>query len=141
MLATEYFPLGSGLGSFGGPAAAVFDSIEYVRLGFERFEFYRNGVWMTDTFWPHIYAEAGFIGAFFLAMHFYSLIRINANKHDVFSKTGKAGMLILLINSLTSPNFYVQINYIPALLFLWLGFSQQAVAAGTRDSYGYSYWH
>ena len=140
-LATKYFPLGSGLGTFGGPAAAVFDSIEYARLGFERFWFYRCGVWMTDTFWPHIYAEAGFLGGLCLAMHFYSLLRTNRNKQNVYAKTGKAGMLILLINSLTSPNFYVQIDYIPTLLFLWLGFSQQAVIVGKRSSYGYFYWH
>jgi len=140
-LATEYFPFGSGLGTFGGQAAAVFDSIEYARLGFERFWFYRNGVWMTDTFWPHIYAEAGFLGALCLAMHFYSLIRMYRNKQNIFAKAGKAGMLILLINSLTSPNFYIQIDYISTLILFWLGFLQSSVVVWRGGLHGYSHRH
>jgi hypothetical protein len=61
-LATDNFPLGSGFGTFGGYAAFIFDSPVYSKLHFDYYFWYREGKWMTDTFYPHIIAESGYIG-------------------------------------------------------------------------------
>ena len=61
-LATANFPLGSGLGTFGGYSAFLFDSPLYHKLSFDYFYWYREGIWMTDTFYPHFLAETGYIG-------------------------------------------------------------------------------
>lgn len=61
-LATNHFPLGVGFGAFGGHGARVFDSPLYHQLGFDNFWWFRQHRFLTDTFWPHVYAEAGWLG-------------------------------------------------------------------------------
>lgn len=62
-VAAQYFPLGAGLGTYGGVGAQKFDQSLFVELGFGRYWWFRDGRFLVDTFWPGVMAEAGFIGA------------------------------------------------------------------------------
>jgi hypothetical protein len=113
ILANLHFPLGAGLGSFGGAAANIFDSTLYSSLGFGMYSWYRNGVFMTDTFWPHVMGEAGWLG---LAAYLLSLGGLatasfrNARIYKISTESKYLGMMCLfgvlygISNSITAPN-------------------------------------
>jgi hypothetical protein len=65
-VATDYAPFGAGFGRFGSRTAATDYSPEYVRLGMSS-QFGlgpgKLGFFLTDTSWPAIIGEAGFLGA------------------------------------------------------------------------------
>jgi hypothetical protein len=59
----RYFPLGAGLGTYGGAGAQKFDQSLFLDLGFGRFWWFREGKFLVDVYWPSVVAEAGWIGA------------------------------------------------------------------------------
>ena len=64
-LATAAFPLGVGLGRFGSAVAASNYSPLYEQLGYSRIYGMgpgERGGFLTDTFWPSVLAETGFLG-------------------------------------------------------------------------------
>ncbi len=71
LLAKTYFPLGSGLGTFGGVGSMKYDLLQYYKLGFA-YEWWWNRyeAYLLDTYWPNSIAESGFIGASFLLLHY-----------------------------------------------------------------------
>ena len=76
LLAMQQFPFGVGFGNFGGIGALKYDSILYYDLHFDRFWWFGEEDFLTDTYYPHIYAEAGFIvllcpclGLYFVFLH------------------------------------------------------------------------
>jgi hypothetical protein len=103
-LATGNFPLGSGLGTFGGYSAFLFDSSLYQRLGFEYYYWYREGIYMTDTFYPHILAESGYIGCICYVLSIIYLFRYLSEN---LTKEGKKACFFscfyLLFSALTAP--------------------------------------
>lgn len=62
-IALDYFPLGSGLGTFGGWVAALYYSPLYVQHGLSAvWGLEEGGKFLTDTFWPYIIGQFGFLG-------------------------------------------------------------------------------
>ncbi len=63
-VANRYFPLGAGFGTYGTSAAVNYYSPLYVELGFKKVYGlgYANTNYATDTFWPAIFGEFGYIG-------------------------------------------------------------------------------
>lgn len=62
-LAFEYFPLGTGFGSFASSMAAQHYSRLYVDLGYSSIpELGPQSEYLSDTFWPILLAESGWIG-------------------------------------------------------------------------------
>lgn len=72
-IAHQFFPLGSGLGTYGGPGAQKFDLKLFWELGFGRYWWFLQGRFLVDTYWPNVIAESGFGGAFFLVAFFMVL--------------------------------------------------------------------
>lgn len=77
IVATDYFPLGSGAGTFGSsPSADIYYSPLYVTYGVSTLYggTWYNRTFLIDTFWPKIIAEYGWIGLFaYLTMWFLAL--------------------------------------------------------------------
>ncbi len=73
LVANQYFPLGSGLGTYGGAGAAKFDHSLYAELGFARFWWFEKENFLMDTFWPAYIAETGWIG---FALFFGALLAL-----------------------------------------------------------------
>lgn len=113
------FPLGSGLGTYGGKAAQIFGADFYENMGFGQFWWYGEGIFLTDTFWPHILGESGVFGLLSLFLFFvYILLYLrNSCKHGQESQKAFYIFLLLLFNSLTAPNYYEIFSMLPAMLY------------------------
>ena len=78
-IAAEYFPGGAGFGRFGSAVAATNYSPEYVKLGYPNIwglgRTAVDGRFLTDTEWPAVIGEAGFIGALLFAVGLFSIYR------------------------------------------------------------------
>ncbi|MBY4207234.1 hypothetical protein HQO44_12240 [Rhodococcus fascians] len=65
-IAIDRFPFGSGFGRFGSATARAYYSPEYEGLGYRNVwglgADTENGRFLTDTFWPSVFGEAGFVG-------------------------------------------------------------------------------
>ena len=76
-VAKEYFPLGAGLGRYGGAIAARYYSPIYVKYGFARVHgLWPEGAFLCDTFWPMILGELGVVGLIFYIWACWRLGRI-----------------------------------------------------------------
>jgi hypothetical protein len=115
-VAQHYFPLGSGLGTYGGAGAQKFDLSLFLDLGFGRYSWFNQGKYLLDTYWPNIAAESGFFGALLL-LAFFALMwgtlfvrawRAVGTEGDGFAFLGLAAFTLLIMNtpssqSLTDP--------------------------------------
>ncbi|WP_148715343.1 hypothetical protein [Chitinolyticbacter meiyuanensis] len=129
-LAHEYWPLGTGAGTFGGVGAARNDQTLYFELGFMRFFWFVESKWLMDTYWPHIFAEGGWL-AFGLLLAFYLFLTAQAglalrSTQDTALRQlfalAFAGLAFNLLNSPTSASIS-DINYMwPYLPFIGLPF-------------------
>ncbi|MGP1909970.1 O-antigen ligase family protein [Metabacillus sp. JX24] len=77
VIAKEYFPVGTGFGTYG-----TFQSIEpyssvYYEFGLNRVWGLRpdNPMWLTDTFWPAILGETGLVGIILYGSVFLIIFR------------------------------------------------------------------
>ena len=126
-LARSYFPLGSGLGTFGGVGASKYDLTLYYRLGFsQQWWWPHHEDYLLDTFWPNSIAESGIIGAALLLIHFI-LFSLYLYYKAAKSPTLEIRMAWLfaagtftwvLFNSPTSPAFQeIMLLYFPGIFF------------------------
>lgn len=72
-IAEQYFPGGSGLGTFGSSGAEKFDRSLYLDHGFAAYWWFDKENFLMDTYWPNFIAEEGFIGAFLMLVLLASL--------------------------------------------------------------------
>ncbi|MBB5019577.1 hypothetical protein HNQ59_002879 [Chitinivorax tropicus] len=110
-IASTYFPLGSGLGTFGGVGAQKFDLSMFEQLGFQRYYWYVAREFLVDTYWPNFIAEAGWFGAVFMlfsvmCLWIQSLLGIHGHRDRrvcFYWAMANVSATFILINSLTSP--------------------------------------
>ena len=78
-IARENFPLGYGYASYGTSAAAKYYSPIYRRLNYDNIYGlgYINTHYATDTFWPALIGEFGFIGLVVFSLYLAYLIKIS----------------------------------------------------------------
>ena len=108
--AKHFFPFGAGFGTYGTAVARDNYSQLYVRYGFFRFwGLSRTRPWfLTDTFWPAIIGELGYLGvaltAILIVLVFIKLVKTADNNHSkacvIFL------MCTLLISSTVSSSFF-----------------------------------
>nr|WP_294941933.1 O-antigen ligase family protein [uncultured Mucilaginibacter sp.] len=67
-LATKYFPMGVGFGNFGGFSAEMYNSSVYTAIGFNKYWWFKKDKFLTDTYYPHVLAEAGYFGLAFYCL-------------------------------------------------------------------------
>jgi len=120
-LAADYFPLGSGLGTFGGAGASRFDVSYYVEFGFYQYSWFLRKNVLDDTYWPNFIAETGWLGACLLAIFYILLggyaglqvIRNYPTALRLYWSIAFGNILFLFLLAFTSPSFQD-----PALSFL-----------------------
>lgn len=72
----EFFPLGAGFGTYGTESARVYYSPLYVRYGISsHWALGSDGTELTDTFWPAIMGEFGFIGTVLYVVIVFIVLR------------------------------------------------------------------
>ena len=77
-IANKCNPIGGGFACFGSASAAKYYSPLYVKLGYRsRFGMGLNGgtFYLTDSFWPVLLAEFGYIGTVFFIWSLYRFIK------------------------------------------------------------------
>ena len=127
-LANSYFPLGTGFGKFAGEAARMFDRSVYETLGYgARYWWYRQDLYLLDTYWPNLFAEAGWIGGgvvlmLGVLMTLYALQRawtVREPRERLLWRLAFVGHFLALSGSMTAP-IYGDPNAV-ALPFLFFG--------------------
>lgn len=125
LIANDFFPFGSGLGTFGGVVAANADSDLYYKYLIAYEWYYQYGWFLTDTYWPKFIAESGYIGAvsyfLFLLFHVFHLRRLTWT-NTVARNYTVSMMIFLFLTSLSSPIY-------SHVLTLVLAFSLQSYSA------------
>lgn len=92
----DYFPLGSGFGTYGTEVAANYYSPLYYKYGLNTFwALAENGTELVDCYWPAIAAELGIVGLFLMAL----LIGLMIKKMVKDSTGGKYGLIVSLTYS------------------------------------------
>ena len=115
-VATDSFPFGAGFGRFGSAAARSDYSPEYTSRGYTSIRGLgpgdTDGAYLTDTQWPAIWGEAGFIGAIAFVLAFAVIARGfargRASTHAItawLSLTGLGWLVELFFESIASPVF------------------------------------
>ncbi|MFG6448504.1 hypothetical protein ACG0Z6_09655 [Roseateles sp. BYS180W] len=138
-IANKYWPLGSGLGTYGGAGSFNFDMSMYYELGFNSFWWFAAGEnYIMDIYWHNSIAEAGWFGFCALLIHYLLLGFYAAGKFRAESDVRASalwalafsGVVFNLLNSLTSPAFQdPRLFFFPAICIgLALKCSERGVA-------------
>ncbi|MBK6974862.1 MAG: hypothetical protein IPH26_18685 [Sterolibacteriaceae bacterium] len=120
VIAEQYFPLGSGLGTYGGAGAQKFDLSLFWDLGFGRNWWFRQGLFIVDTYWPCVIAESGFIGALSVAVALVTMW---------FALLRRAWFAV------ATPSFFVAFVGLAALTLLVANTPSSAVITDPRGSF------
>lgn len=86
-IANQYFPVGTGFGSFGTNSAIRHYSKLYVKMGYlYSWEMGPRSHYMNDTFWPSLFAQTGWFGTAAFAIALLNLLDfiIRSRKKDVY---------------------------------------------------------
>lgn len=104
-IASDYFPLGAGFGTFGGWISCLYYSPLYIRYGINSvYGLQKGGDFIMDTFWPYIIGQFGILGlmayAVIIYRFFHPLIKCFNRIVNVESKIITLGTTMLLIGTL-----------------------------------------
>jgi len=130
-IALDYFPFGSGLGTFGslasisGGYSQVHFDYGVAYIGTNSPEDVANGKHtLLDTYWPHIFAELGFVGTFlFLVIWLFPLKKAFFNiktTNEPFVK-GISFYIIMSVITTTWEGFTLYTPEIPSFVLLHSG--------------------
>jgi len=132
-IASDYFPLGSGLGTFGSLASIIngYSDI-YIKYGISQigynsqYDVATGHFTILDTYWPHIIGELGFIGScLFLYLWLFPLfipIKILRKCKDPRIRAF-CFYIIFVILLMTNDGFSLYIPEIPSFVVLHSGIS------------------
>jgi len=67
--------LGAGWGSMGSHSAII-KANSYMYSSISDTWWYEEGIYLTDTYWPHIFAEVGFVGFLLLAIYIIKISNV-----------------------------------------------------------------
>lgn len=124
-IANQLFPIGSGFGSFGSSMAAQYYSRLYYKLGYDRLSDIglgngiKNGAYLSDTFWPIVIAQTGWIGLVAFSIAILSMLSyiIQSRKTDIYYFWVAISIMAHdLISSFAAPAFFYPSAMAPFLL-------------------------
>lgn len=129
-LARENFPLGSGLGTFGGAGAEKFDQSLYIDLGFGRYWWFGSQDYLMDMYWPNAIGETGLFGALLLALSYLAFLIAGircalaaGGRARLYWSMFAAGVFYILLLSMSSPSF--QDPRLTLLAAVWAGIAMR----------------
>ena len=107
----EYFPFGTGFGTFGSSTAASHYSSLYYTLGFNRVEGMSptDPKYLNDTFWPMIFGQLGFAGTVpFVLLFLGVLFRLYNRAKESGNCYVRLAAFLYTVNAMVSS---IQSNY------------------------------
>lgn len=121
-LANKYFPLGTGFATFGSSMAAKNYSSIYTMLGYN--SLYggskKDISFLSDTFWPIVVAQTGWIGfVFFVLMIFYFIKLSFRLKQNIYFYWSAISIIVYELISSTSETAFF--NPQASIMFLLFG--------------------
>lgn len=125
----SYFPIGTGFATYGSALAGEFYSPVYVMNGFENVHGLgtgSNALFLSDTFWPIVIGQTGFIGtiAYITALLLIIKMCVEVRRSDVYAYLGiMYAVLYLLISSIAEPSFFNSIS-IPMAVVIGMVFKR-----------------
>lgn len=117
----DYFPFGVGFGKFGSWYARMYYSEYYYKYNMTRIYGLEptNPGFASDTFWPAIFGESGFIGSVFyiyfiiyILLYFKRNLKINGNLNMISIYFGLLVLIQSLVESFGEPSFNSPPQYI-----------------------------
>ncbi len=119
------FPIGTGFASFGSPVAAQYYSPIYTKLGYGNnwgMGQYNN-MFLSDNFWPCIFAQFGFLGAIIFCIVIFLFLKkvIRILKND--KQSGFILLMIMiymLISSLAETSFFNPTSMLLFFIFAYI---------------------
>ena len=139
MLAKKLFPNGTGFGSYASSMAAQYYSRLYIKLGYYRMKGSglqegRYGSFLSDTFWPIVIAQTGWLGLISFVFALISMIVyiVQSRKTDIYYFWIAMSIIIHdLISSFAAPAFFYPSAMAP---FLFLGLITSIHAFPKKES-------
>lgn len=120
----DYFPIGTGFGTYGSAVAGEYYSPVYVRYGFlHYYELNQGSAYLSDTFWPIILGQTGFAGTVCYLAVLARLFRKLAPLRGISAGAYAAVLFVciyLLISSTSEPTFCNSVS-IPLAMLLGYG--------------------
>ena len=122
-LLISHFPLGTGFGSYGSAIAASNYSPLYVRMGYvDNYGMSPDSTsFLTDAFWPTIFAQFGFFGTVLFFTIIVLLVRTSLKMVKIDRIRGFSMLMIMayyLITSIAESSFF---NPTALLMFMMFG--------------------
>lgn len=122
MILKENFPLGTGFATFGSSLAATYYSPIYTRLGYDSYWGMNpeDTSFLTDVFWPEIFAQFGFIGTIIFVVVILYFMRLSLIKMKINLLQGFAmlmTMIYLLIASVAESSFFNPTAFLFFIMF------------------------
>ena len=121
-LALQHFPLGTGFGTFGSTMAAQNYSPLYEQLGYTAYDGMNpmNTAYLSDCFWPEIFAQFGLIGTvlFVGVLVFLMLYSIKTLRKNLLAGFSMLAILVnMLINSTAESSFFNPTSFLLFAVF------------------------
>jgi hypothetical protein len=140
-LANSSFPLGIGLGTFGGAGSVKFNMDSYWGLGFGAYSWIERREYLMDTYWPNFIAETGWFGFAAMFSVILSLLRMAALNVKAVSEpsarllalVGLGGVLFVFSLTPSSPAFQDPGTFLLPALFIGIAYNRQRVRALDRS--------
>ena len=122
VLAKNFFPLGTGFGTFASNIAATYYSPLYYKLGYAAIPNMspNSNAFLSDSFWPIVIGQTGFIGLIFFSLVVINLLRLcfKVAKQDVYAFWSLISIIVYeLISSTSEPAFFNP--SVPPIFFLY----------------------
>lgn len=128
----DYFPIGTGFGTYASQQAGVHYSPVYVKYGFEKYYDLRRGEgFFSDTFWPIIIGQTGFVGLCSYLVMLWRLFRNCIKTRAVSNNAYAMVMFIFLYLIISSTSESAFCNPISIPLAMLLGFAVYMKNYGT----------
>lgn len=121
-IARDYFPFGTGLGTFGGWASRLFYSPVYHQYGLDKVfgltsELTSGQDFVMDTHWPYVLGETGILGFFFYLLVLYYivssvrrlLVDLSSPLRQAFALGVLFSLIAAIVESFASPVFQTSI--------------------------------
>ena len=146
----EYFPFGTGFGTFGSSSAAKYYSELYYTLGFDTVAGMSptDPICLNDTFWPMIFAQLGLFGATAYILLFGEiLLKMYQRAKESGNLYIRLAALFFVVNALVSSiqsnyagnNSMCMLTFIVTMMpfAIRAGGQERAAAAGPEAQNGY----
>lgn len=135
IIAKDYFPIGTGFGTYGSYYSAIYYSPVYYKYGLNTIygmspELYS---FICDSFWPMVLAQSGFLGIIFYGLAIYKLLKyiVKLKKIDLFYYISALGVMCYMIIDSTSATAFVHPLSMP--MAIWLGILISNISVCRRD--------